>query len=77
MTNREPIAYVNVQEQTLEWAIPVRWITPTTIYLDKIPLYLDSTIWNGLTKEEAAKCWCTSAEKTWLAIEAKLKEKNT
>ena len=32
--------------------------------------------WVGLTKEEAAKCWSTSAVKTWKNFEAKLKEKN-
>ena len=32
--------------------------------------------WVGLTDEEAAECWSTSAVKTWKAIEAKLKEKN-
>ena len=32
--------------------------------------------WQGLTEEEAAACWSTSAIKTWQAIEAKLKEKN-
>jgi hypothetical protein len=33
--------------------------------------------WIGLTDEEAAECWSTSAVFTWQAIEAKLKEKNT
>jgi hypothetical protein len=33
--------------------------------------------WVGLTAQEAADCWSTSATKTWQAIEAKLKEKNT
>ena len=33
--------------------------------------------WVGLTKEEAAKCWSTSAVTTWKNFEAKLKEKNT
>ena len=32
--------------------------------------------WVGLTKEEAAKCWSTSAVTTWKNFEAKLKEKN-
>jgi hypothetical protein len=32
--------------------------------------------WVGLTDAEAAKCWSTSAVKTWSAIEAKLKERN-
>ena len=33
--------------------------------------------WVGLTDEEAAECWSTSAVASWKAIEAKLKEKNT
>jgi hypothetical protein len=33
--------------------------------------------WIGLTEQEAAECWSTSAVRTWQAIEAKLKEKNT
>jgi len=32
--------------------------------------------WIGLTEQEAAECWSTSAVRTWQAIEAKLKEKN-
>jgi len=33
--------------------------------------------WVGLTKEEAADCWSNEALRTWHAIEAALKEKNT
>jgi hypothetical protein len=33
--------------------------------------------WVGLTEQEAAECWSTSTVRTWRAIEAKLKEKNT
>ena len=33
--------------------------------------------WVGLTVQEAADCWTTSASKTWHNLEAKLKEKNT
>jgi len=33
--------------------------------------------WVGLTEEEAAACWSTSAVQTWKNFEAKLKEKNT
>jgi len=32
--------------------------------------------WVGLTDEEAAECWSTSAVSSWRAIEAKLKDKN-
>ena len=37
---QEPFAYVNVEKRRLEFASPyVKWDTPTTIKLDKIPLY--------------------------------------
>ena len=32
--------------------------------------------WVGLTAEEAAECWTTSATQTWKNFEAKLKERN-
>ena len=32
--------------------------------------------WVGLTDEEAAECWNSSAVTTWKNIEAKLREKN-
>lgn len=43
------------------------------------PLYTEppKREWVGLTEEEAADCWSTSAVKSWKNIEAKLKEKNT
>jgi hypothetical protein len=43
-----------------------------------IPLYTHPPRreWQGLTDEEAAACWSTSAVETWKAIEAALKEKN-
>ena len=33
--------------------------------------------WAGLTAEEAAECWTTSATQTWKNFEAKLMDKNT
>lgn len=33
--------------------------------------------WIGLTAQEAADCWTTSATKTWHNFEAALKDKNT
>jgi hypothetical protein len=44
---------------------------------DAEPLYTAPREWVGLTDEEAAECWSTSAVQTWKHIEAKLKEKNT
>ncbi|CAB5222811.1 hypothetical protein UFOVP376_27 [uncultured Caudovirales phage] len=34
-------------------------------------------LWVGLTAEEAAECWTTSATQTWKNFEAKLKANNT
>ena len=33
--------------------------------------------WVGLTDDEAAECWSIGAVKTWKALEAKLKDKNS
>lgn len=44
----KPVAYINVENRTLEWNGPVEWLTPTTIKLMKIPLYT-------LSKQESAE----------------------
>ena len=36
---QEPVAYINVEERKLEWAKPMSWNTPTTVKLERIPLY--------------------------------------
>jgi hypothetical protein len=43
----------------------------------RVPLTAAQRQWVGLTEQEAAECWSTSTVRTWQAIEAKLKEKNT
>ena len=55
--------------------------TPTArAYLAKVLEDDDTQVykreWVGLTAEEAAECWTTSATQTWKNFEAKLKEKN-
>ena len=47
-------------------------------YEDATPLYTrpPKREWVGLTDEEAAECWNSSAVTTWKNIEAKLREKN-
>ena len=82
---KEPIAYINVEKRTLEFAKQIFWHTPTVANLDRIPLYTQRT-WVGLTEEEVSKiigqeigfnsCWGPE-EAFAAAIEAKLKEKNT
>ena len=40
---QEPIAYINVEKRTLEFAEPIKWHTPTVANLDRIPLYTKDT----------------------------------
>ena len=49
------------------------WSLPIGTKLYTIP---PQRTWIGLTAEEAAECWTTTATQTWKNIEAKLKEKN-
>jgi hypothetical protein len=80
---QEPVAYINVEKRKLEWAKPMRWNTPTTVKLERIPLYTHSQrTWVGLTDEEFNElydkyvpeaCYALLIEK----VEAKLKDKNS
>jgi hypothetical protein len=78
---KEPIAYINVEKRTLEFAEPIKWHTPTVANLDRIPLFTQRT-WVGLTDEEAKKIQTImiygnySFIKIIQTIEAKLKQKN-
>ena len=38
-TEQEPVAFINVEKQKLEWAKLTSWHTPTIVNLPKIPLY--------------------------------------
>ena len=51
---------------------------PKSMALNIRPLYTapPQRPWVGLTAEQAAECWTTSATQTWKNFEAKLKEKN-
>jgi hypothetical protein len=51
----EPVAYINVEERTLEWAAPVVWNTPTVAQMDKVPLYTHQ--YSDLTDEEIMSEW--------------------
>jgi hypothetical protein len=74
----EPIAYINVEERSLEWAKPMSWNTPTVVKMDKVPLYTKKE-WVGLTTDEVFELASTRLPHGLFAslIEAKLKEKNT
>ena len=64
-----------VDAQQLEWGFE-----KGNPRLKKIaPLYTTppQRPWVGLTAEEAAKCWTTSAVETWHNFEAALRDKNT
>lgn len=85
----DPVAFIDVTNRTLEWAKPTRWETPTVVKMDKVPLYTapPKKEWVALTEDEVDDIGCDFATlggdiecKNWfafyLAIEAKLKEKN-
>jgi hypothetical protein len=83
-TEQEPVAFINVEEQKLEWAKRTLWHTPTVVKLPKIPLYTapPKREWVGLTDEEIdiLSCETVKGNKSvnWLCkvLEAKLKENN-
>jgi len=70
----EPVAYINVEKRELEWAKLTRWETPTTVKMDKVPLYTKKE-WVGLTAQDLAD---VGVENVIGAVwaDAKLKEKN-
>jgi len=84
-TEQEPVAFINVEKQKLEWAKLTSWHTPTIVNLPKIPLYTTppKREWVGLTDEEInSVCYKRDWTAPWTnttfarAIEEKLKEKN-
>ena len=74
---KEPIAYINVEKRTLEFAKQIFWHTPTVANLDRIPLYTQRT-WVGLTDEDISEIvrGTHNTGSFVRAIEAKLKERN-
>jgi len=80
-TEQEPVAFINVEKQKLEWAKLTSWHTPTIVNLPKIPLYTaPPKQWVGLTdaeKEKLVEAFYGTDIQRLEAIEAKLKEKNT
>tara|TARA_R110000868_G_scaffold153798_1_gene379683 strand:- start:906 stop:1274 length:369 start_codon:yes stop_codon:yes gene_type:complete len=49
----KPIAYINVEKRTLEFAEPIKWHTPTVANLDRIPLFTKEAL--AQTQEPVAK----------------------
>jgi len=80
-TEQEPVAFINVEKQKLEWAKLTSWHTPTIVNLPKIPLYTaPPKQWVGLTdaeKEKLVEAFYGTDIQRLEAVEAKLKEKNT
>ena len=80
-TEQEPVAFINVEKQKLEWAKLTSWHTPTIVNLPKIPLYTaPPKQWVGLTDAEIHDMNGYEEDRRMYrfarAIEAKLKEKN-
>ena len=80
-TEQEPVAFINVEKQKLEWAKLTSWHTPTIVNLPKIPLYTapPKREWVGLTLNEAEDFYEKYTDKAELinAIDKFLEEKNT
>ena len=75
---KEPIAYINVEKRTLEFAKQIFWHTPTVANLDRIPLYTQRT-WVGLTDMEKQMLINKHEGVAWEianAVEQQIKEKN-
>ena len=74
----QPIAYINVEERKLEWATPIKWETPTTVKMDKVPLYTTppKKEWVGLTDEETNALIQRWAGELIFEVTQALKEKN-
>ena len=66
----EPVAYINVEERTLEWAAPVVWNTPTVAQMDKVPLYTHQ--YSNLTDEEI---WEVINRTAWVGTEEEIRFK--
>jgi len=84
-TEQEPVAFINVEKQKLEWAKLTSWHTPTIVNLPKIPLYTapPKLEWVGLTDDDVSyfryqATFCDEFDAAFMAelIEKDLKEKN-
>lgn len=71
---QEPVAVVDANDEGY-WAdiLPDRSVKVGQLLYTAPP----QREWVGLTDEEAADCWSTSAVDTWRNFEAALREKNT
>jgi len=82
-TEQEPVAFINVEKQKLEWAKLTSWHTPTIVNLPKIPLYTappkqwvsltDQEVWQAIDNVLEGGGWLDVAR----VLEQAFKEKNT
>ena len=84
---QEPVAFINAEQRTFEWAKPTSWHTPTVVNLPKIPLYTapPQRPWVGLTDDDIKEIVGPYGDmpikgytrKLFDQIEAALRSKNT
>ena len=63
--SNEPVAYINMERRSLEWAKPMRWETPTVANLEPVPLYAHPApdVVAQLVKAlDATKAWLDAEE---------------
>jgi len=91
LESQEPVAYINVEKRTLEWAKLTSWETPTVVNLPKISLYTHppQRTWVDLTEVQIQNVYFEvlkehrGAPMPWgqvqfgKAVLEKFKEKNT
>lgn len=80
-TAHEPVAFINAEQRTFEWAKPTSWHTPTVVNLPKIPLYTapPKRPWVDLTDEEISEIAINNpplVHEFARAVLAKSKDKN-
>ena len=77
----DPVAYINIEERSLEWAKLTRWETPTVVKMDKVPLYAAPPQQNEFNPDWDAMAVMVEEQQRMAKrieeLEAKLKEKNT
>jgi hypothetical protein len=75
---QEPVAFYNPQHGGFYWAKPTTISAPQAVDIVPLALYASPQPrpWVGLTAQEAAECWTTSATQTWKNFESALRSKN-
>ena len=78
---QKPVAWMYQSGDKFGWRDEIQFVQPPNypVFRNVVALFTapPQRPWVGLTAEQAAECWTTSATQTWKNFEAKLKEKNT